>query len=366
MCTSFHNASRGLCDATVTIARHLCTSMVDPKALRGFTWSRLISLDKRPGVRPVGIGEVPRRLIGKAILSIIKEDIMRVAGIKQLCVGQQAGCKAAIHALRIIYDLPTTKAVILVDAVNAFNNLNRKTALLNIQHSCPSLATVLINTYRQDPEFYIAGETFNSSEGMTQGDPLAMAMFALAMLPLIDKMNGGVRQIWYADDASAGGKFDGLRAWWDKITQLGTEYGYYPNPAKTWLVVKEGHLETAHNTFGSSSIQITTEGRQYLGAPIGFKEFEELSLKGKVEAWVAEVEKLASIAKTHPHAAYATYHHGLCRRWKFIFMTTPINGELLTPLETVIRDHLLPPISDKWDINHCMRKILALPTRCGG
>lgn len=71
-----------------------------------------------------------------------------------------------------------------------------------------------------------------------------MAIFVLAMLPLIDKMNGGVRQIWYTDDASAGGKLDGLRAWWDKITQLGPEYGYFPNPAKTWLVVKEGHHTT--------------------------------------------------------------------------------------------------------------------------
>ena len=40
---------------------------------------------------------------------------------------------------------------------------------------------------------------------MTQGDPLAMAMFALAMVPLVDKASGEVSQIWYADDASARG-----------------------------------------------------------------------------------------------------------------------------------------------------------------
>ena len=52
--------------------------------------------------------------------------------------------------------------------------------------------------------------------------------------------------VWYADDASAGGKMDGLRAWWDKITEFGPEYDYFPNPAKTWLVVKEEYLEAAH------------------------------------------------------------------------------------------------------------------------
>ena len=250
MCTSFHDASQRLCEATAAVARRLCTTLVDPKALRGFTCSRLIALDKQPGVRPVGIGEVSRRIIGKAVLSVIKEDILRVAGVKQLCVGQQTGCEAAIHALRCIFDHPSTEAILLVDATNAFNNLSRKTALINIQHSCPSLATVLINTYRQDPEFYIEGEAILSTEGTTQGDPLAMAMYALAMVPLIDKVSGEVRQIWYADDASAGGKMDGLRAWWDKVTELGPEYGYFPNPAKTWLVVKEEHLEAAQNTFG--------------------------------------------------------------------------------------------------------------------
>ena len=59
-----------------------------------------------------------------------------------------------------------------------------------------------------------------------------MAMFALAMVPLIDKVSSEVRQIWYADDASAGGKLDGLSAWWDKVTELGPQLGYFPNSAK--------------------------------------------------------------------------------------------------------------------------------------
>ena len=300
MCTLFHDTSQHLCEAIAAVARHLCTSLVDPKALRGFACSRLIALNKQPGVRPVGIGEVSRRIINKAVLPVIMDDILRVSGVKQLCVGQQAGCEAAIHALRHIFDHFSTEAILLVDATNAFNNLSRKTALINIQHSCPSLATILINTYRQDPEFYIEGEAILSTEGTTQGDPLAMAMFALAMVPLINKMDGEVQQIWYADDASASGKMDGLRAWWDKITELGPEYGYFPNPAKTWLVVKEEHLEATQNMFEGPGIQLTMQGRQYLGAPIGSKEFVELSVKKKVDAWVANVEKLASIAKPIP------------------------------------------------------------------
>ena len=88
---------------------------------------------------------------------------------------------------------------------------------------------------------------------------------------------------------------DGPSAWWDKVTELGPQYGYFPNPAKTWLVVKEEHLEAAQNTFGGSGIQITTQGQQYLGAPIGCKEFADQSVKKKVDAWVADVEKLTLV-----------------------------------------------------------------------
>ena len=60
------------------------------------------------------------------------------------------GCEAAIHAMRRIYQSPMTEGVLLVDAENAFNRLNRAAAIHNIKSLCPSLSTVLLNTY-QDP-----------------------------------------------------------------------------------------------------------------------------------------------------------------------------------------------------------------------
>ena len=39
-------------------------------------------------------------------------------------------------------------------------------------------------------------------EGTTQGDPLAMVMYAIGIIPLIQRVNIEARQIWYADDAS--------------------------------------------------------------------------------------------------------------------------------------------------------------------
>ena len=46
---------------------------------------------KCPGVRPIGVGEVVRRIIGKAVLATVKMDILEATGPLQLCAGQDAG-----------------------------------------------------------------------------------------------------------------------------------------------------------------------------------------------------------------------------------------------------------------------------------
>ena len=68
VCTSFGSSSDDLCDALASCARRIASSTIDPTALEAYVACRLIPLDKQPGVRPIGIGEVVRRIIGKAIL----------------------------------------------------------------------------------------------------------------------------------------------------------------------------------------------------------------------------------------------------------------------------------------------------------
>ena len=78
------------------------------------------------------------------------------------------------------------------------------------------------------------------SYNKTQGDPLAMAMYAVSTIPLINRLsNENAKQAWYADDASAAGNIHALRHWWDHLVELGPDYGYHPNAPKTWLIVKE-------------------------------------------------------------------------------------------------------------------------------
>ena len=139
------------------------------------------------------------RTVAKAALYILRDDIQAVAGSCQLCAGQIAGVEATVHAVRSSFDLDNTEGVLLVDASNAFNSLNRAVALHNIRQLCPSFVLILINTYRSAAALYTGGDILSSEEGTTQGDPLTMPMYALATLPLSDRLPNTVTQVWYVD-----------------------------------------------------------------------------------------------------------------------------------------------------------------------
>lgn len=88
ICTAFQGASDELCDALASCACRLASSSVDPVSLEAFLACRLMPLDKQPGVRPIGIGEVVRRIIGKAILKYVSASIQQSVGCLQMCGGQ--------------------------------------------------------------------------------------------------------------------------------------------------------------------------------------------------------------------------------------------------------------------------------------
>ena len=116
--------------------------------------------------------------------------MMIISGLLQVCAGRKSESEAAIHAMPNIFDADETDAVLLVDAFNAFNALNRAAALHNTRVLCPTTATYAMNTYRQPARLFIIGsQELKSAEGTTQGDPLAMSMYAISLQPLITHLH---------------------------------------------------------------------------------------------------------------------------------------------------------------------------------
>ena len=262
-----------MCDAVAAATKRLCTEYMDLDSVENLMACRLIALNRHPGVHPIGVAETLRCIMGKAILTTVADDVQKSAGSVQLCAGQ-VGIEAAIHAMNMAFEDEENEAAMFIDASNAFNNLNRDAALRNmIYNVCPALAIIATNTYRKVSPLFYNQQTIQSKEGTTQGDPLAMAIYAVAIRPLINKAKNEAMQIWFADDAAAAGKLADFREWWDILSTYGLEYGYFPNALKTVIVTKPELLERATNTFSDLEVTVTTEGTRYLGAPIGSEEF---------------------------------------------------------------------------------------------
>ena len=97
----------------------------------------MIPLDKKPGLRPIGVGEILRRIAEKVVVSVIGEDVITSVGSLQVCDGH----KAAVHTMQEIFEEKNTEAVLLVIASNAFNSVNRNATLHNMSIICPDIAT---------------------------------------------------------------------------------------------------------------------------------------------------------------------------------------------------------------------------------
>ena len=96
-----------------------------------------------------------RRIISSATMSLLKPELVAATAPLQTCAGLSGGIEASIHAMRRIYEDKDTEGILLIDATNAFNALNRKAALHNVQYTCPELSNFVRNIYSYEAELFL-------------------------------------------------------------------------------------------------------------------------------------------------------------------------------------------------------------------
>ena len=101
---NFASEGKLLREELAVMTRNLLKSCYHPSLLEAYTSCRLIPLDKNPGIRPIGVGEVLRRIIGQTTTLLLKEEVKSAAGPLQVCAGHSAGAEAAIHTMSQVFD----------------------------------------------------------------------------------------------------------------------------------------------------------------------------------------------------------------------------------------------------------------------
>ncbi len=133
----------------------------------------------------------------------------------------------------------------------------------------------------------------------------------MASVPLIQRLDDveGVRQVWYADDASATEGLASVEQY--KLSMIGPAFGYFANAVKMWLVTKEEHFDRAKELFWGTNVNVTCHGRPYFGAPLGTDDYMRVFVQEKVNGWIEDLQMLTDIAKSQPPCSLRSVHSWL-------------------------------------------------------
>ena len=291
----FGLASRLLRATVAEFARWMTNEYPPWAAYRGLMAGRLIALDKMLGIRPIGIGETWRRLFAKTVILVTGDDTTEACGSEQLCAGLKAGIEGGVHAASAFWDENAKKedtGFLLIDAKNAFNEMNRDLMLWRIRFDWPKGCRFIFNCYKHWGTLFVRDQdgskfTLFSKEGVTQGDACSMHAYGIGTLPIVHHMKNlrkKILQLWYADDASFGGNFNDIINLFRELKKIGPGYGYFPEPSKCVLVVNETNLEKAKTFFKEEGFQIST-GKRFLGGFLGSPEGKAKYIAKKVSSW---------------------------------------------------------------------------------
>ena len=358
MLTGMEQSSVNLRKTCAKISRRIATETIAPSHLRPYNACRLIPLDKKPGVRPIGVGEVLRRIIGRCIARCVSGDLKHLGSNIQLCLGQKCGIEHAIHTLREEFDADESCSILLFDASNAFSLLNRKLALENIETTCPSLVTALRNSYSEPSDLLVNGTKLKLEEGVTQGDPLSMAMYGIDILPLIKRLNvTKTSEKWYADDGNSAGELTKLREVFRVLQEDGSNYGYFINGPKCQLITKKNMMEEAKRVFHNTGVQIGPSAR-VLGSVIGDASAMNMYCEEKVQKYSQMTAKLREFARSNPHPLFSSLTKGVQSKQSFMTKTTPEFHLKLDGVENYISEKLIPTLTGRDAPNETQRASL--------
>jgi len=243
----------------------------------------------------------------------------------------RAGIEGAIHAMNELFenhqDQPTGWGILLVDATNAFNSLNCAAMLLHVHALWLHCAHIFFLTHIKAVCVGLKGSTtlLYSKEGDTQGDLLSMFMYAIETLPLIRSLHNPIcwTQLWYADDAFAGGSLSDLHEWFSLLCSCGPAFGYFPEPTKNFVVVSERFMGEVEAVFGGFGVHVVT-GHRFLGGFIGSLSARDDFVLCKVHRWDGHITVLADVALTQPQLAYTVLVHSCSMSGLFYYVSSLI------------------------------------------
>ena len=335
----------------------IANSNVPWAAIRALKLKRGLAFNKFPGIRPISAGNIDDRYIAKVVMAVAGPSATEAAGAANLAAGLPAGIEGAIHAAHQAWDAHSDDdnfGFLLIDARNAFNELDRNMMLYVVRHLWPQGARFLHNSYKHWALIRYhdctagTATTLFSATGVTQGDPMATTAYCLTLVPLSRQLQQEfphLLQLWVADDNSSAGPFGQLKMYFNRLVQLGRPYGFHVQPTKCKLVTAVHNFPRASAFFRArtSSVAIVA-GARLLGSYLGPPPQTHAWITAKVTSWAHRIQLLAAAADCYPQSAYVGMQRSLQHEWQHLQRTTPCDPKVFQPLEQVMAEQFIPAL----------------------
>jgi hypothetical protein len=158
-----------------------------------------------------------------------------------LAVGVKSGCDVVAHEMRAAiekYGQDDGRALLRIDAENAFIKVSRAAMLDGVLTHVPGMARMAYAVYGQLPLLKAGDTLFASREGAQQGCQLYMIMGCVAEHPTVENIEAKCYldvNLWIADDESLYSKIDQLLLAIDIVLEAEETTGYRMNKTKSSL-----------------------------------------------------------------------------------------------------------------------------------
>ena len=126
-----------------------------------------------------------------------------------------------------------------------------------------------------------------------------MIIYGGAMMPVVRDLKEDhppIVQPWYADDADSAGDFDEIEAFFKDLAKIGPDFGYFPEPSKSVLIVRSPNLLAVQVFFNEQHCRgfLITTGHRYLGGFIGELNKRDEWLSSRLLDFEHGIKELAS------------------------------------------------------------------------
>ena len=293
-------------------------------------------------VRPVGVGDVHRRVINRAVQLAIKDKITAHFEPYQLGINQPAGVEVMTEAMKVLGVKYPKRVFIKLDIRNAFNTPHISKILQEVATHFPELYPWVYAMYRYPSRLYTTTDSYHraileAKRGVQQGDAMGPFLFDLALHPLLCSLNKDILKdgrdgvaFAFHDDIIIQVTRESLSFVMSSLEQLCGDLGLEFNKVKCEVYSPDMDMSEDEKVAIESQSFKLVHDTKVVGTPLGSRKYQRLYIWKKIQDLRKDINLLKGWQNTH--GLIQVFRLCICTKLTYLFRT--IDEDIWRPLHS--------------------------------